>query len=40
MDTTYYDQLPPEPEGECGPELQQRIIDFLAAYAEAGNKVE
>jgi hypothetical protein len=36
LDTTYFDQLPPEPEGECPPELQQRVIDFLSAYAEAG----
>lgn len=37
LDTTYFDQLPPEPEEECPPELQQRVIDFLSAYAEAGS---
>lgn len=32
LDTTYFDQLPPEPEGECPVELQQRVIDFLARF--------
>lgn len=39
MDTTYVDALPPEPEGECDVELQQRVIDYLARFPDAGGAV-